>query len=94
MSYKLINEALSDINSLRYGNKKFPKVSANTVDNLRGEDRQGEYNEITEIYSLGEDNLHIKLELRSDSYGDNESIHSVSIVTPIQKTVTDFITIK
>jgi hypothetical protein len=90
MSYKLINEALSSIDNLRYGNKKFPKVSTNTVDNLRGVESQGDYNEIIEIYSLGEDNLHIKLELRSDSYGENELIHSVSIVSPIQKTVTDF----
>ena len=90
MSYKLINEALSDISSLRYGNKKFPKVSTNTIDNLRGDERQGEYNEIIEIYSLGQDDLHIKLELRTDSYGDSESVHSVSIVKPIVKQVTDF----
>lgn len=94
MSYKLINEALSDIDTLRYGNKKFPKVSSNKIDNLRGEERQGDYDEITEIYALGVDNLHIKLEIRTDSYGDGERVHGISIVTPIVKQVTDFEPVK
>lgn len=93
MNYKLINEALKDIEALRYNNKKFKKVSNSIVDNLRGDDRQGEYNEIIEIYELGEDDLHIKLVLRSDSYGDNESVHSIQIVKPVVKQVTDFETI-
>lgn len=92
MSYKKINEALSDIDALRSG-RKFTKVSENIVDNLRGREQQGEYNEIIEIYSLGEDDLHIKLCLRSDSYGDNESVYSIQIVKPIVKQVTDFETL-
>lgn len=95
MSYKLINEALSDISSLRYGHKKFPKVSSNTTGNIDDYNgSQGDYNEIVEIYSLGTDNLHIKLELRTDSYGSNEFVHSVSIVSPIIKQVTDFEPVK
>lgn len=94
MNYKLINEALSDISSLRYGNKKFKKVLNSKVDNLRGGESQGDFNEIVEIYSLGEDDLHLKLELRTDSYGDNEFVHSIQIVKPIVKQVTDFEPIK
>lgn len=90
MNYKLINEALSDIPSLRYNHEKFRKVSKNTIDNLRGGEVQGEYNEIVEIYSLGEDDLHLKLVLRTDSYGDNDFVHSIQIVKPIVKQVTDF----
>jgi len=93
MNLKLINEALSNIEALRHNHKKFKKVSDNTIDNLRGEERQGEYNEIIEVYSLGQDDLHIKLVLRTDSYGDNESVQSVQIVKPIIKQVTDFETI-
>ena len=94
MNYKLINEALSDISSLRYNHKKFKKVSDNKVDNLRGRESQGEYDELIEIYSLGEDDLHLKLVLRTDSYGDYEFVHSIQIVKPIQKTIVDFEVLK
>lgn len=79
MDYKLINEALASIENLRYGNTKFKKVTEKTTDE-----------ETTEIYSLGEDDLHIKLVFISDSYGDNEHLVSVKIVKPVVKTVTDF----
>lgn len=86
MNYKLINEALKDIGALRY-NKRFTKVSTKTTQEGGYE---GSYGEIIEIYELGEDDLHIKLVLRSDSYGENESIHSVQIVKPVVKTIQDF----
>ncbi len=94
MSYKLINEALSDIEGLRYNHKTFKKVSNELIDNLRGDDRQGEYNEVIEIYSLGADDLHIKLTLRTNSYGYDEAVHSIQIVKPIVKQVTDFEPVK
>ncbi len=95
MSLEKINEALSDIDSLRYGNKNFPKVSSNKINNVDEYDgSQGEYDEIIEIYSLGVDDLHLKLELRTDSYGSNAAIHSVQIVKPVIKQVTDFEPIK
>jgi hypothetical protein len=53
-----------------------------------------EYDELIEIYSLGEDDLHLKLILRTDSYGDNEFVSSIQIVKPIVKQVTDFEPIK
>ena len=91
MNYKLINEALSDLGSLRYNLKKFRKVSSQTIiDNLRGDERQGEYNETIEIYSLAEDDLHLKLVLRTNSYGEDESVHSIQVVKPTVKQVTDF----
>lgn len=93
MSLKVINEALSDIEGLRYNSKKFKKVSNSIVDNLRGEDRQGEYNEIIEVYSLGVDDLHIRLTLRTNSYGYDEAVHSIQIVKPVVKQVTDFETV-
>jgi hypothetical protein len=89
MDYKVINEALSNIDNLRTG-KKFKKVVDSTIDNLKGEERQGAYNEITEVYSLGVSDIHIKLSLKTDSYGDNEFIHGVQIVKPVIKQVTDF----
>lgn len=90
MDYKLINEALSDIPSLRCGYTKFKKVASNKTDNLRGGESEGDYDEITEIFSLGVDDLHIKLEIRTDSYGDNEFVYSIKIVKPVVKTITDF----
>lgn len=94
MSLEKINEALSDIDNLRYGHKNFKKVSSSTIDNLRGDERQGEYDEIIEVYSLGVDDLHIKLVLRTDSYGSNEAVHSVQVVKPVIKQVTDFEPVK
>lgn len=94
MNYNLINEALKSIPELRYNNKKFKKVSDNKIDNLRGGESQGEFDELIEVYSLGVDDLHLKLTLRTDSYGDNEYVHSVQIVKPIVKQVTDFEPIK
>lgn len=82
MSYKKINEALSDISQLRYGNK-FTKVSTSSK-------QENIYGETIEIYSLGEDDLHIKLQLKSDSYGDNLTVNSIQIVKPILKQITDF----
>ena len=90
MDFTLINEALSDIPKLRWNHSKFKKVVETQIDNLRGQEIQGEYNEIVEIYSLGQDDLHLKLVLRTDSYGDGEHVHSVKIVKPVVKTVTDF----
>jgi len=89
---KLLNEALKDLEGLRRS-KKFKRVSELTIDNLRGEERQGEYNEIFEVYSLGVDDLHIKLHIITDSYGDGEAVNGIQIVKPIVKTVTDFETI-
>ena len=90
MNYKLINEALKDISLLRWKHPKFNKVSDSKIDNLRGGESQGEYDELIEVYSLGEADLHLKLVLRTDSYGDNEYVHSIQIVKPIVKQVTDF----
>jgi hypothetical protein len=90
MDYKLINEALKSVENLRHGNSKFKKVSSSKIDNLRGRESQVEYNEIIEVYSLEQEDLHLKLVLRTDSYGDNEFVHSVQIVKPIVKQVTDF----
>ena len=84
--YKVINEALADIYALRAG-RKFTNVSSETS----GGDYENR--DTTEIYSLGVDDLHIKLVLRADSYGNNEGVISVQIVKPIVKQVTDFETI-
>lgn len=91
MDYALINEALKDIEILRRNRHGiFKRITKSTIDNLMGKESQGDYNEIIEIYYLGKDDLHIKLTLRTDSYGDGEYLHSVQIVKPVTKQVTDF----
>jgi hypothetical protein len=92
MNYKLLNEALSDISTLRRGTK-YPKVLESKIDNLQGSSSQGEYDEYIEVYSLG-DNIYIKLVLITDSYGDNETLNSIQLVKPIERLVTDFEIIK
>lgn len=89
MNYKLINEALQDIGALRSG-RRFTKVSAASQEN--GE-HQGSYTDTVEVYALGEDDLHIKVVLRSDSYGENDDVISIQLVKPVVKQITDFETI-
>jgi hypothetical protein len=81
MSYNIINEALADIPNLRRNSTKFKKVQYKANGNLDG---------VTEIYSLGIDDLHIKLVVYSDSYGNEESVRSIQIVKPKVVKITDF----
>lgn len=91
----LINEALSDIPRLRYNHPKFKKVSSDKTINIKNDEgEQGEYDEFIEIYSLGQDDLHIKLVLHTNSYGYDEAINSISLVKPVIKQVTDFELVK
>lgn len=89
MNYKLINEALQDIDILRSG-RKFTKVSAASQEN--GE-HEGSYTDTVEVYALGEDDVYIKVVLRSDSYGENTALISIQLVKPVVKQITDFETI-
>lgn len=84
-NYKLINEALSDIPNLKY-DKKFKIVA--TQKNQEGE-YEGSYSSEINVYDIGSDTF-LKVEIRTDSYGENEFVHSIQIVKPITKTITDY----
>jgi hypothetical protein len=89
MNYKLINEALKDINQLR-NSHKFVQVESHETNNVDKENgSQGESNIITEVYSIGED-IYLKVLLETDSYGGNEAITSIQICVPVKKEITVF----
>lgn len=93
MNLKLLSEALSSIYNLRHNaatKKKFPKVSSHLEDNLKGEERQGVSNVITEIYEIEKDTSYIKLLLETDSYGYGETVTGIEFVKPVEKLVTQF----
>lgn len=93
MEIKKINEILSHIGEMvyDYGSNPYKKVidiCDNKVDKYIGS--RGEYNTITRVFDLNSDNLFLKIELQTDSYGNNELISSIQFVKPIVKQVTDF----
>ena len=88
-----INELLKDFSTIRniYGGSKFTKVATqiiSEIDSSYGEGEQGFEGQTFEIYQYGE--IFIKLDIRSDSYGDNEHIAGLQFVKPIVKSVESF----
>lgn len=91
---KAVNEALKNVSQLRYRHEKFKKVANEKIINIKDEEgEQGESDEITEIYSLGVEDYHLKIVLLTDSYGDNPAINSIQVVRPKEQIVQIFETI-
>lgn len=82
MNYKLINEKLKDISTLRRG-KCVEKSS---------KDEYGSSSHY-EIYQI-EGDLYVKLSFYSDSYGEEETITSIAFVSPQKVQVTNFIDVE
>jgi len=89
MNYKILNEALKDLCKLRRGKTEFTEV----INEIDGEGDQGEEGLSYEVYKLSGTDIYIKLEVRTDSYGDNESITGIQFVQPTEKLVKVFETI-
>lgn len=87
--FKEFLAAIKNINEIRFGGK-YRKVAETNDENLGGGSEQGEYNTLTEIYHISDD-LYIKLTFKTDSYGDNEAISGISLVSPVVKQVQDFV---
>ncbi len=89
LSIEQINDILSDLSESCL-KRKYSLVASEQPDNYYEEKYQGETITKYEIYRLGIDDLHLRIERQTDSYGDSETIYSLKIVKPIVKTVTDF----
>lgn len=84
MDYKKINEKLKDLEGFRNSNTPVFKNVVKEIDYNYA--RQGESNEIYEVYDLGlENGLFVKLEIGSDSYG--EEWYGYKEVTKTTKTI-------
>lgn len=89
MKIEEVNEILSGLTEYELSNK-YSKISESQPDNYYSEKYDGDNSEKIIIYRLGIEDWHLKLTLRTDSYGDNEIVAGVRFVKPIIKQVTDF----
>jgi hypothetical protein len=56
---------------------------------------QGESDNYAKIYKIvGEDDLYLKVEFETDSYGSNDGVVGVQFVRPIKKTIIGFEPVK
>ena len=78
-----LNPILKDLRKLRRGQSEFTQV----VKQIDGEE-EGEEGKSYEVFKIGD--VYVKLEITTDSYGDNEQITGIEFVKPIVKQVTDF----
>ncbi len=87
MDYKELNEILSDLTSLRKGQKASVQV-VKKIDEDEGE--QGQSGLSYEIYNTPIDGVYVKLKIETDSYGDDERVTGIQFVKPVKKEITDF----
>ena len=86
-----LNEILGDLESFRRLRKR-EKVNGDSIEVIKTIDdiHQGEYGQSFEIYFIKDLDIWIRLEIRTDSYGECDYIHGISFVKPIEKIITRF----
>lgn len=83
MDYKLLNKLLANLHHpdttvLRFVERR--SVHEGIED---GQSEQDEYNSYIRVYEIiGEADLFLMIEWRTDSYGDNDFIYSIQFVKP------------
>ncbi len=91
---KSLNKILKDLHSIRNSGKRVERIVVKDLSEYDG-GSQGDSSEIYEVYPIeGEENLFIKLEIGSDSYGCNEYVSGIQFVQPTERTVTCYEPIK
>jgi hypothetical protein len=91
MELKLINEVLADLSYPQgiKGVSLLDKVNTKERPDMQGgEPLQGGYDEYYKVFKLPVEGVFLKLTYRTDSYGDNDSLHSIQFVKETQKKVT------
>jgi len=98
MDLKKINLVLANVSKIRRGQSRYnqvpeelvgiTKVETKVQKEVNGEGEQGVEGVKFEIYELPFDNLFLKLEIRTDSYGDNERIEAIQFARATEKVVT------
>jgi len=86
MDYKMLNETLKDLRKLRRGKTEFTEI----INEIDGEGDQGEEGLKYEVYHIPKTEFYIRLEIRTDSYGDNQSVTGIQFVKPTEKIVKVF----
>jgi len=102
MDLQKINTILANFENFRndWARKRLPDILQGTklVDSkveksIDDEANRGDEGISYEIYQLPFDDLYLKFEIRTDSYGDNERVTSMQFVTPKKKEITVYETI-
>lgn len=88
MEFKEINALFKDINKLR--SQKIETTVAHKVDG----ETQGDEGTSFEICPVPNQQLFVRLTIKTDSYGDNETISSIEFVQPIERKVTNYESLK
>ena len=91
MDYAQLNLILSDLRNIRYDSKKYQKITSEVIKQIDGDyGSQGDEGQTFEIYSTPIEGVYVKLDVRTDSYGDNEFVHGLAFVKPVEKVVQFF----
>jgi hypothetical protein len=80
-----INEILSDLEGIRRGNNRVEKIVEKEIEYNYAQ--QGEEDLVYEVYKTADPKTFVKLEIRTDSYGENERITSIQFVGKVSKTI-------
>lgn len=81
MDYKKLNNLLKDIEYTRRNSKAMNITIVKKID----EPEQVEEGISYEIYDIGCEDMLLRLELHTDSYGDNERLVGIQFVKGVQK---------
>jgi len=92
MDFQQLNALLKDLKGIRR-NKDLKLIEKDVIHVIEDEGRQGEEGVAFEVYKLPYDNLHVRLKITTDSYGDNEAVSGIEFVQPIEKQIQTFETI-
>jgi hypothetical protein len=87
MDFRQLNALLKNLESLRNGKNLLER---DIVHKIEDEGNQGDEGVSFEVYQIPGHNLHVRLRITTDSYGDNEKIAGIEFVQPIEKTITRF----
>lgn len=94
MELKKINEILKNISRIK-GSKtcdvpdlgKLVRIKKETIHEMIDGEEQGGWNEYEEIFSIPGEEIFLKLNIQTDSYGSNDHISKIQFVKESKKTV-------
>jgi hypothetical protein len=89
MDYTKLNKILRDLPALRRGNL----LTKHVIKAIDPDGEQGEDGISYEVYQISGTDIFVKLEIHTDSYGDNEHVFGIQFVQPVEKKITDYIAI-
>lgn len=81
---------IEQVNDLLENYEKGELIIEHRPDNYDEDKNSGEEGSRIEVRTTKIPGTFVRIEYHSDSYGDNEALHSLKLVKPVTKTVTDY----